>query len=275
MAYVRTRLGRWFYEERGKAKRAGDPPILLLHGVLFDGGMWRGQVESLAALGRVIVIDGPGHGKSEAPPRFSLEDHADALAIDAFNELKIPKAILIGHSWGGMVAMRAAIQHPMQVAALALVDASAEPESLTDKVKNRAMVSFGRRYGLPRWLIDSEVAPRLFGPKTLRERPEIVDAFARTVNGYDRDGLARAALAVVVHRIDVTAKLRGVAAPTLVICGKQDNATVPAKSEALAAKIHGAKLEWVEDSGHMSPIEQPAVVARLLEAFVRERLAAR
>src|SRR4051794_28950889 len=60
MAYVRTRLGRWFYEERGTAKRAGDPPIVLLHGLLFDGGAWRKQVEPLAALGRVIVIDGPG-----------------------------------------------------------------------------------------------------------------------------------------------------------------------------------------------------------------------
>ena len=97
MAYVRTRLGRWFYEERGTAKREGDPPIVLLHGLLFDGGMWRKQVEPLTALGRVILIDGPGHGKSESPPRFSLEDHADALAIDAFGELKIPRAILVGH----------------------------------------------------------------------------------------------------------------------------------------------------------------------------------
>src|ERR1700690_3109083 len=85
MPYVRTRLGRWFYEERGKAKREGDPAILLLHGLLFDGGMWRAQVEPLSALGRVLIIDGSGHGKSEAPPRFTLEDHADALAIDAFN----------------------------------------------------------------------------------------------------------------------------------------------------------------------------------------------
>src|SRR3954471_11894609 len=125
MAYVRTRLGRWFYEERGKAKREGDPAIVLLHGFLFDGGMWRAQVEPLSALGRVIVIDGPGHGKSEVPPRFTLEDHADALAIDAFAELGIKKAVLAGLSWGGMLSMRVAIQHPMRVHAMALVDTSA------------------------------------------------------------------------------------------------------------------------------------------------------
>ena len=59
MPYVRTRLGRWFYEERGRAKKEGDPAIILLHALLFDGGMWRAQVEPLSALGRVIVVD-PG-----------------------------------------------------------------------------------------------------------------------------------------------------------------------------------------------------------------------
>src|SRR5207245_8797689 len=146
MAYVRTRLGRWFYEERGQAKREGDPTIVLLHGLLFDGGMWRKQIEPLSALGRVIVIDGPGHGKSESPPRFTLEDHADALAIDAFSELKIPKAILMGVSWGGMLSMRAAIQHPMRVAAMALIDTSAGPEPLANKIRYRAFIAFARRY---------------------------------------------------------------------------------------------------------------------------------
>ena len=74
-----------FYDEHGAARRPGDPTIVLLHGLLFDGGMWREQLEALASLGRVIVMDGPGHGKSEPPPRFMMEEHADALQ-DAFGE---------------------------------------------------------------------------------------------------------------------------------------------------------------------------------------------
>ena len=80
MSYVRTRLGRWFYEERGVTKRSGDPAIVLWPSLLFDGGMWKHQIEPLAALGRVVVFDPPGHGKSEVPPPFSLEDNADALS---------------------------------------------------------------------------------------------------------------------------------------------------------------------------------------------------
>ena len=272
--YVRTRLGRWFYEERGEAKRAEDPAIVLLHGLLYDGGMWRKQVEPLAELGRVIVIDGPGHGKSEAPPRFTLEDHADALAIDAFGELGVKKAILVGLSWGGMVAMRAAIQHPMRVAAIALLDTSADAETLRDKVKYRAFIAFARRYGIPRWFADRELAHLMFGPKTLADRgPELITEFTRRVNGYSRDGLARAALSVVVHRKDVTPKLRGVAAPTLVVCGRDDASTPPAKSQALAAKIRGARLEWIDASGHMSAIERPDEVNAVLVPFVKEQIA--
>jgi len=273
MPYVRTRLGRWFYEERGKAKHEGDPTILLLHGLLFDGGMWRAQVEPLSALGRVLILDGPGHGKSEAPPRFSLEDHADALAIDAFNELGVHRSVLVGLSWGGMIAMRSAIQHPMRVTATALLDTSAEGETLRDKIRHRAFIAFCRRYGVPRWFVDRELGALMFGPQTLATRgDELLEHFTRTVNGYPRDGMARAALAVSVHRQDVTSKLRGVACPTLVICGRDDRATPPAKSQALAAKIRDARLELIAGAGHSSLIEKPAEVNRVLVPFVAEHV---
>jgi 3-oxoadipate enol-lactonase len=274
MPYVRTRLGRWFYEERGKAKKEGDPAIILLHALLFDGGMWRAQVEPLSALGRVIVVDGPGHGKSESPPRFTLEDNADALAIDGFNELHVSKAILCGLSWGGMVAMRAAIQHPMRVTATALLDTSAEAETLKDKIRHRAFIAFCRRYGVPRWFVDKELATLMFGQRTLATRgDELLESFTRTVNGYPRDGMARAALAVSVHRGDVTPKLRAVACPTLVVCGRDDKATPPEKSRSLAAKIRDAKLEWIDGSGHMSAIEEPDQVNRVLVPFVKAQIA--
>ena len=136
-----------------------------------------------------------------------------------------------------MLAMRLAIQHPQRVAALALLDTSAQAETLRDKVKYRAFIAFARRYGIPRWFADRELAPLMFGRSALSERgDELMTQFTRTVNGYSRDGLSRAALAVIVHRKDVTPKLRGVAAPTLVICGRDDRSTPPAKSQALAAK---------------------------------------
>ncbi len=267
MAYVRTRLGRLFYEERGAQCRSGDPAIVLLHGLLYDGGMWRGQVEPLSALGRVLVFDGPGHGRSEAAPRFTLEEHADAL-FDAFGELGIRRAVVVGLSWGGMLGMRLALQHPTKVAGIAVLDASAEVDPLANRLKYRAFIALHERMGFPYALFEKEIAPLLLGARTLEERPELLEASYRRAMGFDRGGFARAALAVVVHRKDILPEISRIRAPTLVMCGREDRSTPPERSEAIANAIPHAKLVVLDGIGHMSALEDPAAVNAHLVPFV-------
>lgn len=267
MPYVRTRLGRLFYEERGAPRHRSDPAIVLLHGLLFDGGMWRSQIEPLSALGRVVVFDGPGHGKSEPPPRFQLEEHADAL-FDAFGELGVSRAMLIGLSWGGMVSMCFALQHPGKVAGLALLDSSAEAQTLAEKVRYRAFIAMHRRVGFPWSLYMKELAPRMFGPTTMATRPDLLDETYRRTMGFDREGVARSALATVVHRKRVLDRLGQVNVPTLVMCGRDDGATPLEKSENIAHAISGAELAIIEDCGHMSALEAPEAVNARLIPFV-------
>jgi len=272
MPYVRTRLGRLFYDERGRARAKGDPAIVLLHGLLFDGGMWRGQLEPLSDLGRLIVFDGPGHGKSEPPPRFMLEEHADAL-LDAFGDLEIDRAVLVGLSWGGMVGMRFALQHASRTAALALLDTSAEAQTLAEKIRYRAFIAMHRRVGFPLGLYHREVVPKMFAPKTIAERPELIDTTYRRTMGFDRDGMAKASLAVVVHRKNILESIGKIRAPTLVIVGRHDQSTPVEKSEHMVAKIPGAKLVVLEDVGHMSALEDPEAVNAHLVPFVRDVVA--
>jgi 3-oxoadipate enol-lactonase len=274
MAYVRTRLGRWFFVEHGAARHERDACIVLLHGLLFDGGMWDACVRPLAELGRVVVLDGPGHGKSEVPPPFTLEDHAEAL-LDVFRELRVPRAVLVGLSWGGMLAMRVAIAHPTHVAAMALLDTSADAEQFFSAFKYSLMAALTRRFGLPASMFEKEIAPLLFGGKTLQDRPELVAEAGRRINGFSREGLARAARAVSIRRKSILTKLPAVEVPTLVMCGRDDRATLPKHSEAIASRIKGARLVWIEESGHMSAIEQPEAVNATLVPFVREQLRAR
>jgi pimeloyl-ACP methyl ester carboxylesterase len=173
-----------------------------------------------------------------------------------------------------MLAMRVSIAHPTHVAAMALLDTSADAEGFPASLKYRLLVGIARRYGLPESLIRREVAPLMFGPKTLRERPELVDQAARRVNGYPREGVARASMAVVIERRSVLARLGGLQVPTLVMCGRDDRALTPDHSEAIASTVKGARLVWIEDSGHMSAIEQPEAVNATLVPFVREQLRA-
>jgi 3-oxoadipate enol-lactonase len=271
MPYARTRLGRWFYEERGRARKASDATILLFHSLLMDGGMWRWQLGPLAKLGRVINVDGPGHGRSDVPPPFTLEDQAAALG-DLLADLAIERAVLVGLSWGGMLSMRAALMYPARVRALALFDTSAEVVPTRDKVKFRVMISFARRFGMPISLVSSQIAPLMFSKRTLRERPELVVDFCRTVNGYPREGTARASLAVAIRRQSIVDRLKTIQAPTLVVCGREDRATPPKNSETIASNISGSRLEWIEDAGHVSALERPEAVNAKLLPFVEQHL---
>jgi pimeloyl-ACP methyl ester carboxylesterase len=267
MPYVRTRLGRWFFEERGAAKRRGDAAIVLWPSLLCDGGMFRHQIEPLSALGRVVVFDGPGHGKSEVPPSFSLEDNADAL-LDAFGELRIDRAVIVGLSWGGMLGMRMALQHASRVRALALLDSSAEAERPARAVKYRLFASLARRIGMPPLLIDKQIVPLFFAKATLRDRPEIAERFVRAAQGFSREGMARASLAVVVHRKDILAQIDSIRVPTLVLCGREDCAIEPVHSERIAQRIQGARMVYIEAAGHLSALEQPGAVNEVLIPFV-------
>ncbi len=221
------------------------------------------------------MIDGPGHGKSEVPPPFSLDDHTRAFT-DALDALQINDFAMVGLSWGGMLAMRVALSPAAsRLKAMVLLDTSAEAEPWFDAKKYRVLASFARRFGMPHGLVKKEIAPLMFAPKTLREKPELVLETTRRINGYSREGVSRAAIAVVVERKSVLERLSEVRIPTLVGCGREDLATVPARSEAIARSLPGARLAWFEDAGHMSAIEQPAAVNAAIVPFLREHLGAK
>jgi 3-oxoadipate enol-lactonase len=268
--YASTRLGRWFYEERGRKRHETDATIVLWHSFLCDGGMWDGQVDALAELGRVIVFDGPGHGKSEPPPPFSLDDNTRAL-VDALDEIAKGPVVMAGLSWGGMLSMRLSLLDPKRVRAQVLIDTNADPEETGRQLKYRAMLALYRRAGVPRWLVDKQVAPIMFGQKTVATRPDIVERFFLDVNGYSRPGVLNAAKAIF-WREDVVGKLGRVTAPTLVLCGADDRATPVARSKTIARNIPNARLELIADAGHLSAVEQPEAVRNAMVPFIRDHL---
>ncbi|HEX7603584.1 MAG TPA: alpha/beta fold hydrolase [Polyangiaceae bacterium] len=268
--YVSTRLGRWFYEERGHARHDGDPTVVLWHSFLCDGGMWDAQVGPLSELGRVIVFDGPGHGKSEAPPVFTLEDNARALG-DALDALGVDRVIVVGLSWGGMMGIQLALLDPKRVVALALIDTSASPEVVGKQLKYRAMLSTFRRVGLPPFLVESQVAKAMFSPRTLRSRRELVERFAQDLAGFSREGVYRVGRAIF-WRVDIVPRLGSIKARTLVMHGTEDAAIGVERAHIMADRIPGARLVMIEGAGHLSALEEPEAMNAALVPFVREAM---
>jgi 3-oxoadipate enol-lactonase len=273
MAYLRTRLGRWFYEDVAKegTRASGEPTIVLLHSLLCDGSMWRGQVGPLRALGRVVVFDGPGHGKSEVAPPFTLEDHARTL-VEAWGELGIERAVVVGLSWGGMLAMRIALTDPGKLAAMALLDTSADGTLLRERIEYRAMCALTRRVGLPPLLVRKKIVPLMFGARTRERSPELVEQFVRTLGGFPREGVTLAATAVSIDRTSILERLREIDVPTLIGYGEEDLATPAEHSRRIAGRIAGSILVPFAGAGHLSALEAPDAVNAALIPFVREHI---
>ncbi len=266
--YVSTRLGRWYYEEHGKPRREADPTIVLWPSFLTDGGMWDGQVRPLSDLGRVVVFDPPGHGKSEVPPPFSLDDNARAL-LDAMGALGIERAALAGLSWGGMVGMRLAALAPERVPVLALLDTSAAPETMRNRVQYRAMLSTFRRVGFPSWAADKRILPLYFAAETLHSRPELARRFWNDAIGFSREGVYKSGKAIF-QRQDFRAELGRIRSKTLVVCGEEDRATPPDRAREIATGIAGAELVLVPGAAHLTAVEQPERVNAKLVPFLRD-----
>ncbi len=249
---VRTAMGTWSCAVHGERRRAGDPDVLLLHG-----------------LGRVLVLDMPGHGRSDVPPPFRLPDHAEALA-DALASLDVRRAICVGWSWGGALALHLALRHPARVAALAVLDSTAEPPPPGRRLKYRLLVGLVRRFGVTPWLARRQIAPLMFSERALRQRPELVEGFVRSATALPREAVVRAATAVAIEVPSLLAALGAIAVPTLVLGGREDRALAAGVRERLAAAIPGARLEGVDGAGHLSVLERPDEVNRLLVPFVAE-----
>lgn len=268
MPLVSVNGARVHVEDTGAPPGRPDAPAVVFgHGLLFSGLMFAAQVERLRSRYRCVTIDWRGQGRSPAAPDgYDM----DALAADAtaiVESLDAGPVHYVGLSMGGFVGIRLAARRPDLVRSLTLLDTSSGPED-PDKISRYRLL--GRVY---RWVgmgpLRGQVEPIMFGPTFLADPGSRVhtDDWMRVLKGVERRGMQRA-IHGVTDRAPVHDLLPAITAPTLVVVGAEDVATPVAKAEAIHAGIAGSRLEVVPAAGHSSTIEQPAVLADLIEAHV-------
>jgi 3-oxoadipate enol-lactonase len=246
---------------------AGDgPAVVLIHGFGLDMRMWDPQLGPLAARFRVVRYDCRGFGASgPLDPGVPYTHAGDLVAL--LDHLGIGDAVLAGLSFGGGVALQAALVAPDRVRGLALLDAVLDgvpwdPESARalDEVTRRVEAG-GVRAGREAWL-----AHPLFA--AARERPDLAAALAAMVAGYPgQHWLGQDPHRETRRPLDV---LEGIAVPALVVVGERDVAGFREMSAVLARRIPGAAYHVVADAGHMVTMEQPTAVNDLLTGFLQE-----
>ena len=229
-------------------------PLLLLPGLLCDDELFAAQVAGLADVAELSVADLTAH------------DTMAALAADALARAPWPRFALGALSMGGYVAYEVLRQAPERVAALALMDTSARPDSAESTDNRRRLMALAER-DFP--AVVEALLPKLMTPA------HVADArLAAAVRGMAaRIGPAAFARQerAIIARVDSRPDLARIACPAIVIAGA-DDALMPREIHAEQAEgIRGAELVIVPACGHLSSLEQPAPVNAALRRWLTSR----
>ncbi|GEL95581.1 alpha/beta fold hydrolase [Cellulomonas composti] len=239
----------------------GATPVVLLHGFPLDHRMWLDVAAALPAGRRVLAADLPG--AAGAPVDLSepsLESAADDLARE-LADAGIERAVVVGLSMGGYVALALAQRAPALVAALGLVDTKSTADA-DDARANRLRIALEALDGDTLEPV-RPMATTLVGETTRAARPEVSERIAVWIDGQSPAGVAWSQRAMAA-RPDRTDVLHEFAGPVTVVVGDEDVTTPVAAAEHMVAAARDAHLVVVPRSGHMSAVEQPAAVAAAL-----------
>ncbi|MGW6566490.1 alpha/beta fold hydrolase [Streptomyces sp. NPDC054975] len=253
------------------------PAVVLAHGWTCSIGFWAEQIRDLARDHKVIAYDQRGHGRTPAPADasgWSTRALADDLeAVLAATLAPGERAVLAGHSMGGMTLMAAATRPAFREHAAAALLCSTGPSRLVAESLVLPLPAGGVRTRLTRAILGAR-AP--LGPVTALSRkilkyatmgpgsaPERVDACARIVHACPRR--ARVAWSRVLAELELDSDVRELELPVAVLAGTADRLTPPVHSRGLAAALpQCVGLEELAGMGHMTPVEAPeAVTARI------------
>lgn len=250
-------------------------PVLALHG--FGGSLfsWRHLPAALPGR-RVIRVDLPGHGGSPPlPGRACGPVEHSALLAEFIEEHGLEGVDLIGHSFGGGVALLAALdlneRRPGAVGSLILVDSLALPQPLPlfmQPVKAPRLASLALSLTPPRWIVGA-VLRALFHEPSRIER-SAVEAYARNfATSESRRALIETALRMIPDDLpDIVARYETLRLPTLLIWGRHDWVVPLRIGQALETMIEEAKLCVIDDCGHVPQEERPEETLPLIAEFL-------
>lgn len=234
-------------------------PIVFVHGFGGDLNNWLFNCEALAEGRRAYALDLPGHGEStKATSGFEGLVRAFSGWLDA---LGIDHAHLVGHSMGGAVALRTAVDSPELAASLTLVDSAGLGDEINDDYV-RGFIEAGRRRDLSRVLgllfADAGLVTRSMAEDVLRYKRKdgVDDALRALAAEMFPDGRQAVAL---------RDRLADVRAPVLVVWGAQDRILPPAQCRDLPGT---AQVHVLDDVGHSPHMEAPGDVNRIIGRFL-------
>ncbi len=226
-------------------------PVLLIASQLLNGRLWAPQVEALGSRFDLIIADQSAHDTMASMASAILEQAPDRVSI-------------VGHGMGGFIALELLRQAPARIDRLVLMStlASADGPAQTARREGYLRLVEGGRFDE----VVEERLPMLLSPR--RRSDEALVAAARAMAAETGPEAFLRQQRAIMSRPDSRPGLGAIASPTLILFGRQDGIATLAHQEEMAAAIPGARLEILEDCGHLPTLEQPARVNALLAEWL-------
>jgi pimeloyl-ACP methyl ester carboxylesterase len=231
----------------------GREVVLFIHGAGGGEYIWSCQKGFFKNQFNPMVIELPGHGKSEGEGEQEIERYAEH--VHAFlKAIKLSKVSLIGHSMGGAIVQTLALTHPEMIHKIVLVGTGARlrvlpailngiKDHFEETVRKITQFAYSRKDPLD--LIEKGIS------QLMRSRPEVLYGDFLACDRFD--------LMKEVEKIDL---------PTLILCGEEDKMTPVRYSQFLHDRIKGSKMEILPDAGHMVMMESPQSFNEKVKAFI-------
>lgn len=241
-------------------------PIVFLHSFGHNKTLWFPQLTHFLERGyRVVAPDMPGHGDSTFDPAHHTVDRIARSYVELLGVLGLQRVILAGISMGGYIALRMWAIEPGLIAGLVLSNTKAESDSDEIVARRRAQVGNIRQHGLAEFIRTG--APRRLSPNTLEHRPWVLDSITM-MNVTVTAEANIATLEAMAAKPDDTATLATITVPTLITSGSDDT-FIPRDAAAVLAKgIRHAQLHVIQDTGHVSNLENPTQYNRVMDDFL-------
>jgi len=242
--------------------------------------MWEPQLAAASDAGwHVLAPHYRGFGAPEpdanSPVPAASESHSVTIddyagdVVDLLDACHVHEAVICGVSMGGYVALALMRLAPRYAHALVLADTKPQADT-PDGIENRKRtVRLAEERGAA--AVVDQLLPKLIGPTTRRERPEVADRVRAIAMSNSVHSLVAATTAMMT-RPDSTDLLPAIHVPTLILVGDEDEITPAAVAEEMKAAVAGSELCVIGGAGHLSNLEKPEVFNDALTRFLTYRV---
>ena len=261
---------RLYYYAAGT--RGGGVPVVFIHGFPTSGHLWHDVVPLMPPGHRLVVLDLLGYGRSDRPLERPVDARAHANRLDAvFDELRIERACVVGHGFGGGVAQAFAVDHSERISHLGLIDST----------------------GCDHWPALSRPLTQAALPMMQLLPPHALTGVLRTdlLRGYEAPERAGHAIDLYLRPFDcaegresIAAHVKGISAPenkalatslgaitapTAVVWGSGDRVMPISIGRRLAQAIPDATLDILDGTRHFTPTDAPRAIADAIQRLLQ------